>query len=196
MAFVASVPPGPVNLWLINQVLARPQARHYGYISGVILADLSYIAVAIWAYFFWLKSSPLLIPNDFTFLSGVVIVILGLLSLWRNHRQVHHDSFSPSLRWRGQNFLTGWVICGSNVMLLVFWLFMANLLTSYDLVIRQTTDYLAFMLGCVLGDWLWFNGLVWLLRRGIKLMPQNFISRFQTLIALVLIAFGLFTAYR
>jgi threonine/homoserine/homoserine lactone efflux protein len=196
MSFLASVPPGPVNLWLINQVLARPQSRHQGYIWGVMTADLTYIAAAIWSYFFWLQSTNLVISGELTFLSGIFITFLGLVSLWRNHQHLHKPKNSSNIIQYGEDYVSGLVICGSNIMLLVFWLFMANVLASYHLVINEMTDYLAFMLGCLLGDCLWFNGLVWLLNRGINLMPQNLLWRFQTLIALGLIAFGLFTACR
>jgi threonine/homoserine/homoserine lactone efflux protein len=196
MSFLASVPPGPVNLWLVNQALARPKSRHQAYIRGVMTADLTYIAAAMWSYFFWLKSTNLVISSELTFLSGIFITFLGLVSLWRNHQRLQKPKNDPNLSQYGEDYLTGLVICGSNIMLLVFWLFMANLLASYHLFMNEMTDYLAFMLGCLLGDWLWFNGLVWLLRRGINLMPQNLLWRFQTLIALGLIAFGLFTACR
>jgi threonine/homoserine/homoserine lactone efflux protein len=196
LSFIASVPPGPVNLWLVNQALARPQSRHQAYIWGVITADLTYIAVAMWSYFFWLQSTKLVISSELTFLSGAFITFLGLVSLWRNHQRLQKPPNTQIIHQYSEDYFIGLVICGSNIMLLVFWLFMANLLASYQLFMTEMPDYLAFMLGCLLGDWLWFNGLAWLLGRGINLISPNLLWRFQTLTALGLIAFGLFTACR
>jgi threonine/homoserine/homoserine lactone efflux protein len=194
-AFLASAPVGPVNLWIAQYVIHKENKNVKFFIAGVILADLTYIFLAFWSYFFLSDTYFQHYDKTWGLIGGVLIMGLGLVSLFKNQKKIKENrSQKPSQPWKA--FLMGMLLCASNAMLLIMWLFIAGMYASYHLTLQNELDLFWTMCGMVLGDILWFGLFVYILKRGLAVLPTLNINHLHKLIAFALILFGLFTACR
>jgi threonine/homoserine/homoserine lactone efflux protein len=195
-AFLASAPIGPVNLYLANYLLTKPSKAVRKYIIGVITADLTYITLASGAYFFWLKGSPLTLSPFWSIFSGIFIIILGLITLFKNQIPFFKQNELPPILGNHSDFGFGLIVCGSNVLLLVFWGFMSSVLVENGLEINTLGQFLIWLAGILSGDVLWFSGFVWFLQPRLNKLSLSWTQRLQYVIAFSLIVVGLLTACR
>ncbi len=193
--FVASVPVGPINLWIAHRMLQDKKSPVLYFVWGVIMIDLLYVGLGFATYFF--VSSQWSIGKFWHILGGLLMTGIGLISLLKNSqkiRQQHTDV--PSSRQKFHFFLTGVFLCASNVALSVLWFFIAGMFAYHTLILENFYALIPVLLGVGLGDFAWFYVYVFAIRRGSHLLPSVSTKRLQTLIALALIVFGLFTACR
>ncbi len=192
--FVASSPPGPVNLWIASAVLKNPSGKVKYFVYGVILADLAYIALSFFFYFFFLTSTDFEIDKPWTILSGLLIAFIGLVGLIKNNQKIKNNPDKVVYKQAFSYFFTGLLICASNLMLFIFWLFIANSMESYNLEITDPIQFVSFLGGIFIGDILWFFIFIWFVKKSSShFKPQN-LYRLQKIIAISIIIFGLFTA--
>lgn len=192
-AFIASAPPGPVNLYLTQVLLEKGKKQANQFIWGVIIADFVYIILGLSAYFFWSKNNWLDWGKSQEILAGVVIMGVGLWSLWKNQKKLAQSS---SKKKYNSTFWLGLLICGSNSLLFVLWFFIASMYEEYGYVIQSSFQLTVVLLGILLGDLLWFYGYSYFAQKGLAFIKGTHLQKLQTLIAISLILFGLFTACR
>lgn len=196
MAFLASAPVGPVNLYLANYMLTKPHKAVQNYIWGVITADFTYIGIASGAYFFWLQDSGITLSPFWSIFSGVFIVILGLITLFKNQIPLFKQAKLHPILSNHSDFGFGLMVCGSNVLLLMFWGFMSSILANNGMEINTLGKFLIWLMGILVGDLLWFKGFVWFLQPKLNKLSLTWTHRLQYLIAFSLIVLGLLTACR
>ncbi len=195
--FIASAPVGPVNLWTAHLMLNRGRFLTRWFVLGVILADMIYITTAISTYYFWPEASYLSLNGWEQILGGLFIMAIGLFSLIKNQKKIQRSDFNGGSGWAPiKSFFTGLLICGSNSMLLLLWLFIAGIFRYYGIEIHSVSELLILLGGILLGDLLWFGGFMEMIHRGRTLIRPIHINRLQKIIAISLVLFGLFTACR
>ncbi len=193
--FVASVPVGPVNLWIAHKLLQNRYAPVIFFVFGVIVIDLLYVSAGFVAYFFVAESIN--IGKFWHILGGLLMTGIGLMSLVKNRKKIKEDTSYPAPQYQKLRFfLIGILLCASNVALSVLWFFIAGLFDYYQLAISNTSHLITVIVGVAIGDLIWFYAYIFGLKKGSRLLPTLSTSRLQTLIALALIVFGLFTACR
>ncbi len=193
--FVASVPVGPVNLWIAHRLLQNRYAPVLFFAFGVIIIDLMYVSAGFVAYFFVAESIN--IGKIWHILGGLLMTGIGLMSLVKNRKKIKEDTSYPAPHYQKLRFfLIGILLCASNVALSVLWFFIAGLFDYYQLAIKSTSHLVVVVLGVALGDLIWFYAYIFGLQQGSRLLPTISTNRLQTLVALALIVFGLFTACR
>ena len=186
---ISSAPLGPINLWLVAQIL-RGQRRFLGwFVTGVIATDVSIAALALWGYHHLIKDTAL--TSYWALGGGAFLVGLGIFMLRSKTGPTHHPSEPPAQQLgRLRGLITGIFLCGSNPAFLMFWAYVVNLL---DEQFQWQFDFQAgcsFLAGVVCGDLLWFGSLVVLTKRGSKLLAGNGIGRVRVIIAAALILIG------
>ncbi|GAB4398802.1 MAG: hypothetical protein OHK0053_18050 [Microscillaceae bacterium] len=191
--FIASAPVGPVNLWIVYRLLQNRQAPVMAFVWGVMVVDLGYVALGFGTYFF--VSSQWFIDKGWHIAGGLLMTAIGLISLFKNQQRVKNTSATLA-REAGQFFLTGLLLCASNVALSVLWFFIASLFEYYQLHILNYGHLLWVLVGVLAGDCLWFYGYVYAIRRGSRALTGLSAQRLQQLVAIAFILFGLFTACR
>ncbi|NJL13595.1 MAG: LysE family transporter [Microscillaceae bacterium] len=191
--FVASAPVGPVNLWIVYRLLQNRQAPVMAFVWGVMLVDLGYVALGFSTYFF--VSSHWAIDKGWHIAGGLLMTGIGLISLFKNQQRIKKTSVSR-VPEAGKFFLTGLLLCASNVALSVLWFFIAGLFAYYQLVILHYWHLFWVLAGVLAGDCLWFYAYVYAIRRGSRALRGVSARRIQQLVALAFILFGLFTACR
>lgn len=191
--FIASAPPGPVNLYLTQILLEKGKKATDKFIWGVILADLVYVVLGLSAYFFWSKNEWFNWGKPQEILAGLVIMGVGLWSLWKNQKKLEESNSSKKST---SSFWLGILICGSNSLLFVLWFFIASIYDEYGFAIQNNYQFSFALLGIFMGDLVWFYGYSYLAQKGLAFLKNTHLQKMQTLIAISLILFGLFTACR
>jgi threonine/homoserine/homoserine lactone efflux protein len=191
--FVASVPIGPINLWIAHRLLQNRKAPVSYFVLGVILIDLIYVGLGFITYFF--VSSQMSIDKFWHILGGLLMTGIGIMSLLKNSKKIRQQSSEEKISSQKIPFLlTGIFLCASNVALSVLWFFIASIFDYYQLALQSPYQLLLILLGVGLGDIAWFYVYMLAIRHGSHFLPSISTHRLQTLIALALIVFGLFTA--
>ena len=199
VAFVAATPVGPVNLWVTQASLSKSSRKIKWFVIGVILADLIYVSIAFGSHFFLFNRQIQTIEKSWGFIGALAITIMGVFMLLKSRKKdLQIRETSMQLLGKIKYLLTGLILCASNVMVLLFWFFMAGVYQSYGLSVNSLVEFLAILLGLAIGEPLWFAFFAYLLKKGAKrfqLKAQKLMI-LRVLIAFVLIGFGLYTFYK
>lgn len=196
-AFLASAPVGPVNLYLAQTLLMQGKKNAWLFVIGVIISDLVYIFLGFWTFFFISDKSIFNFSAIWHVLTGLVIMALGFVSLLKKQQQIKQQDFKPlpkSIPYTA--FFTGLVLCASNVMLFVLWLFIAGLFDTYGFIPQNYFHLFLILLGSLIGDLVWFGLFIHYAKKGMSYLKPNHTYQLQKIIAISLVLFGLFTACR
>jgi threonine/homoserine/homoserine lactone efflux protein len=193
IGFVAAIPLGPVNVFVVSQTLRRD--FFHGVLAGITTAvlDLVYCLAALMG-FFRIKIS--LSPS----LTSVMKAVAGLVVLLISYRLVR-DSKTFSLPQNGDKIpaashrpILGVILLYvSNPSLYVFWFAVAGSMTGHNLVQNSGWTAIAFAAACGLGSLIWYFLLVrFVSRRQFKIRPQTF-RQILLYLGLALSGFGIYT---
>lgn len=193
IGFVAAIPLGPVNVFVVSQTLKRD--FFHGALAGITTAvlDLVYCLVALMGFF---RIKIILSPS----LMFMMKAIAGLVVLLISYRLIR-DSKSFSLPQDGDKIpsasarpvLGVILLYVTNPSLYVFWFAVAGTMTGHNLVQNSGWTAIAFAAACGLGSLLWYVLLVrFVSRRQFKINPQTF-RRILYYLGLALACFGLYT---
>lgn len=189
------MPVGPVNLWVAYSLLNQGKRAVFWFLCGVIVSDLAYVTFAFLSYFFWSSENGLFdLGKNWTILSGLFVMVLGIFFLVKNQSKIETITQKVSPKADAKNFLTGLVLCASNAMLFVMWIFFAGIFASYGLILTNSWLVIWVVLGVLIGDILWFVAFVKVLEKGKTRISPSFNYRLQKILAIALVIFGLFTA--
>lgn len=194
--FVASMPIGPVNLWITQSAMTNRYQSITYFVVGVILADLVYVSLAFSSYFFWFQTD-LMGGYDrlLGFVGGLIIMSVGIFNIIRNNKKVKNSFQNSSLKiQKYASFFTGLFLTISNAMVFVFWFFIAGVFESNALLVVNLGSLFLVVLGVMLGDTIWFALFTYLLKKGVAKIPQGSLAKMRLILAISLIIFGLFTA--
>lgn len=194
--FVASMPIGPVNLWITQSAMTNRYQSIIYFVVGVILADIVYVSLAFSSYFFWLQTNFLgNYDRILGFVGGLIIMSIGIFNIIRNNKKVKNSfqKSSPKMQ-QYASFFMGLFLTLSNVMVFVFWFFVAGIFESNALIIVNLGSLLLVVIGVILGDATWFVLFTYLLKKGVAKIPQANLAKMRLILAICLIIFGFITA--
>ena len=193
IGFVAAIPLGPVNVFVVSQTLKRD--HFHGVLAGITTAvlDVVYCLVALMG-FFLIKIS----------LSSSFIPIMkagaGVVVLLISYRLVR-DSKTFTLPQDGDKvpsaphrpILGVILLYVTNPSLYVFWFAVAGTMTGHDLVQNTGWTPVAFAAACGAGSLIWYLLLVrFVSRRQSKIRPGTF-RKILYYLGLALAGFGIYT---
>lgn len=193
IGFVAAIPLGPVNVFVVSQTLKRD--HFHGVLAGITTAvlDLVYCLVALMGFFLIrISLSPSVMP--------LMKAVAGVVVLFISYRLVR-DSKTFTIPQDGDKvpsaphrpILGVILLYVTNPSLYVFWFAVAGTMTGHDLVHNTGWTPVAFAAACGLGSLVWYLLLVrFVSRRQSKIRPGTF-RRILYYLGLGLAGFGIYT---
>lgn len=195
VAFLASVPSGPVNLAVFRASLNGQRITAFLIAAGGALAEMVYCIAGIWGASYIPKGGPTAIWLQT--LSVPILVALGISALRRQEKKVHEAVESegpPVVRKRG--FFVGAGLNFLNPVLVPFWALVVNLLINKEWMSGAFVPLVFFTLGVFCGT----LGLLFLVaeiahaRR--KAWSEASLMKVNKVIGFVFLAFALYQGYR
>jgi L-lysine exporter family protein LysE/ArgO len=193
IGFVAAIPLGPVNVFVVSQTLKRD--HFHGVLAGITTAvlDLVYCLVTLMGFFLIkISLSPSIVP--------IMKAVAGAVVLLISYRMVR-DSKTFTLPQDGDKvppaphrpILGVILLYVTNPSLYIFWFAVAGTMTGHDLVHNTGWTPVAFAAACGLGSLVWYLLLVrFVSRRQSKIRPGTF-RKILFYLGLALAGFGLYT---
>lgn len=189
--FCSSAPIGAINLWVTDATLSHREHRLSPYLIGVITADVLHATVAAWGYHVFLVEGP--IGRWLGVLGGAVLVALGCMGFLKRNEAREAEAKASGVEVRSnrvQDFLLGAVMCGANPAFLMFWVFAINLIERHVGIPVTRLGLALFLGGIALGDGLWFNLLIHLVRKGRDKFKPAVLAHVRGAIAMVFVVIG------
>lgn len=189
--FLSSAPIGPINLLLADSVIASRALHRKAFLTGVILVDLLFAALAFWGYHQYMEG-PLL-GKWVPLAGGLFVVVLGGLGLSASLRVDEKEEKGEKRRKGGgdlwKDLLQGLFLCGSNPAFLLFWVYVVSWLSWYG-VEEGAGASVFLLLGITFGDLLWFGSYIHILGRGADRLKGGRLRSFRGVLSFLLILLG------
>jgi threonine/homoserine/homoserine lactone efflux protein len=193
IGFVAAIPLGPVNVFVVSQTLKRD--FFHGILAGITTAilDMAYCLIALMGFFqikFSLKPG---LMSAMKAIAGLIILIIGYrlirdsktFSLPQNGDKIPAASHRP--------ILGVILLYVTNPSLYVFWFAVAGAMTGHNLVHNTGWTAVAFAAACGLGSLIWYVLLVrFVSRHQSRIHPETF-RKILLYLGLALVLLGLYT---
>jgi threonine/homoserine/homoserine lactone efflux protein len=145
-SFIGSIPPGTVNLQMIQLGLERRMDIAWRFAIAAAIMEYPYAWLAI--EFQNLITTSTFITNNFKLLAAIVMIVLGILNLWSTQKP---GEFAKKFNESG--FRRGLVLSILNPMLLPFWIGMTAYLKSVNWIkLSSTAQVQSYLLGVTLGS--------------------------------------------
>jgi threonine/homoserine/homoserine lactone efflux protein len=191
---VSSAPIGPINLWVADAALRGEERGLAGFISGVVLCDVAYAALAAWGYHAFAQDARIALL--LSLLAGGVLIALGVVLYARAGaaRRSTRSDYPPVQPAR--QFMLGVVLMGANPAFLMFWVFAVDLLVRTTGIAMECGLLALFLAGVVAGDAAWFAGLTRAVRSGSGLLGSVALRRLQKALAFAFVAAGTYAIAR
>jgi threonine/homoserine/homoserine lactone efflux protein len=144
-SFIGSVPPGTINLTVLQLGLEKKfaVAMRFGAAAALIEYPYGWIAVKFAAF---ILSTPAIVTN-FQLITGIVMVTLGAFNLWAASRPSNF-----SVRFHNSGFRRGLLLGILNPMAIPYWIAMTTYCKSQGWVDLETNFELhGYLVGVVLG---------------------------------------------
>jgi threonine/homoserine/homoserine lactone efflux protein len=187
LSFVGTIPPGTLSLTVIDLGLKHRIRVAWRMALAAALIEYPYAWVAVEFQDFLAES--LEFTNHFHLLSALVMVSLGLFSLWSSAKP---SKFSQ--RFEHSGFRRGMVLGLLNPLAIPFWLAMTAYLKSHGWVdLSDNYEIHAYLLGVSAGTLALFMALAYLARSVVSHFKTNgFLHRTP---GVLLILLGLYSFY-
>jgi threonine/homoserine/homoserine lactone efflux protein len=193
IGFVAAIPLGPVNVFVVSQTLKRD--FFHGFLAGLTTAimDGVYCLAALMGL---LSIKIKLNPS----VMSLMKVVAGFVVLLISYRLIH-DSKNFSIPQDGDKIpaaaarpVLGVVLLYvTNPSLYIFWFAVAGTMTGHNLVRTTGWTAIAFAAACAVGSLIWYVLLVrFVARRQSRIHPETF-RKILYYLGLALAAFGVYT---
>jgi L-lysine exporter family protein LysE/ArgO len=193
IGFVAAIPLGPVNVFVISQTLKRDYL--HGLLGGLTTAflDFLYCWVALTG-FFHIRAA--LNPKVMIAMKGLgAVILLGLAyRLFITAKNFVLPAPGEKTQALSVRPVLGVILLYiSNPTIYAFWIAVAGTMTGHNLLGRNVWNTVFFSFACGVGSLLWYLILVrFVSRRQNRLRPETF-SLTLRLLALALAAFAVYT---
>lgn len=190
--FGSSAPLGPINLWIADTLLDSPAAKLRAFLSGVIACDAGYALLACWGYYQFLEDSTA--GRVLGIAGGVFLVSLGVVAM-RKQSLREGDVKKAALSTGNplRDFCVGAFMVASNPGFLMFWMFVIEVL-EHQLALHVVGGGAGFFVaGIVLGDFLWFSLLRYLVQRGRESFQTRWLRFLRVGIAAAFVVCGIVT---
>lgn len=153
MAFIASIPVGPVNLAVVQVSLRSGKTAGLWIAAGSAIAELGYAMLAVWGVNLFLTNPKIMLAIQM--ISIPVLLILGFKNIM--NPPADQQETDNTQKNKGTFFL-GFSLTILNPLLLPFWLFMCAWIRGVNFnniaLLHSTTDSIAFAFGVATGSFL------------------------------------------
>jgi len=201
LGFIASIPPGPINLLIANHCISNKKLAIIPFIAGIILADDILAFLAFKGYETFLEGNT--IGLWVSLLGGGLVIVFGAIGIFAAFKKEKNVQGSevvvPKTVGRAStDFLKGVALCGLNPGLLLFWVSV----TSLPQVLIEDTlgqsielNFLFFsvlIIGITFGEIFWFAFFIKVLTYGAKKFGDNILFYMRVILSGILVLIGFY----
>ena len=188
-SFIGTIPPGTLNLTIIQLGLNRRTdvAWRMAFAAAIIEYPYAWVAVEFQEYL----SQSIGISNDFHLVSGLVMVLLGVLILWSSTRP---SKFTK--RFDESGFRKGIILALLNPLAIPFWMAMTAYLKGHDWIdLSDQLEIHAYLIGVSTGTVALFMLFAYLARMVVSYLKSSRILRLLPGVVLILLGIYSFGEY-
>ena len=187
-SFTGSIPPGTINLTIIELGLDKKIAIAWRFALAAALVEYPYAWLAV-KFESMITSSPLIVEN-FQLITAIVMVTLGSISLWSANKP---STFSK--KFNDSGFRRGIVLGILNPLAIPFWIGVTAYLESQHWIDLSTNLRLhSFLLGVSLGGFTMLMLLTYLAKKIISEFQHS--TLLKKIPGFVLLALGVYSFIR
>jgi threonine/homoserine/homoserine lactone efflux protein len=147
-SFLGSIPPGTMNLCVLQLGLERKVAIALRFSIAVAIIEYPYTWIGV-QFEYWITSSPAVIEN-FQLITAIVMTAMGLLNIWSAQKPTEFTT-----RFNESGFRRGLVLSILNPMAIPFWIGVTAYLKAQSWIDLSTTSLLhVYVLGTSIGAFL------------------------------------------
>lgn len=191
---LSSAPIGPINLWVADATLRSQHRTLAAFLTGVILSDLGYAALATWGHHALVQDAGL--AGLLSLLTGGVLIVVGAIMIRRAGAEQRPLSSRPVAFTPARHFLLGIIMMGSNPAFLLFWVFVADFIALQIGGPIRSGLLIPFLAGVIIGDALWFAFLTDVVGSGSLLLRAAARRRLEGVLAMAFMAAGIYSIAR
>lgn len=188
-SFIGTIPPGTLNLTIIQLGLNHRTdvAWRMALAAAIIEYPYAWIAVEFQDYL----SQSIEITHDFHLVSGLVMVLLGVLILWSSTKP---SKFTK--RFDESGFRKGIILALLNPLAIPFWMAMTAYLKSHDWIdLSDQLEIHAYLIGVSTGTVALFMLFAYLARMVVSYLKSSRILRLLPGVVLILLGIYSFGEY-
>ena len=188
-SFIGTIPPGTLNLTIIQLGLNHRTdvAWRMAFAAAIIEYPYAWIAVEFQEYL----SQSIGIADDFHLVSGLVMVLLGVLILWSSTKP---SKFTK--RFNESGFRKGIILALLNPLAIPFWMAMTAYLKSHDWIdLSDQLEIHAYLIGVSAGTIALFMLFAYLARMVVSYLKSSRILRLLPGVVLILLGIYSFGEY-
>jgi threonine/homoserine/homoserine lactone efflux protein len=186
-SFLGSIPPGTLNLCVLQLGLERKIGAALRFALAVSIVEYPYTWIAV-QFEYWITSSPAVIQN-FELLTALVMTAIGLLNIWSAQRPTKFAT-----RFNESGFRRGIVLSILNPMAIPFWIGITAYLKAQEWIDLSSTGKLhMYILGTAVGAMVLLTLFTYMARRLSGYVTNNKVVQLipgVTLLALGVYAFA------
>jgi threonine/homoserine/homoserine lactone efflux protein len=145
-SFLGSIPPGTMNLCVLQLGLERKVAIALRFALAVAIIEYPYAWIGV-QFEYWITSSPAIIEN-FQLITAVVMTAMGVLNIWTARKPT-----ALTTKFNESGFRRGLVLSILNPMAIPFWIGVTAYLKAQGWVDLSTTALLhTYIFGTAIGS--------------------------------------------
>lgn len=188
-SFLGSIPPGTMNLCVLQLGLERKVAVALRFALAVAIIEYPYTWIGV-QFQYWITSSPAIIEN-FQLITAIVMTAMGLLNIWSAQKPTDF-----STRFNASGFRRGLVLSILNPMAIPFWIGVTAYLKAQGWIDLGTTGLLhSYVLGTAIGSFLLLAVFTFLAHRLSGYVTNNRVVKMVPGITLLLLGIYAFWGY-
>jgi len=191
MGFLTAIPVGATQVEIAKRSLEGYLLPAFMVVLGSVSSDVMYGAIAFFGIARFLQNQTVMVW--FWLVSGVLLVILGVLTI-RQSGDMDPSSVNVTLlRSKRLSYVTGFSLAVTNPMMILWWLFGLHFLQELHLIgSPDPTVYLTFLLCGGLGLGSYLTTLMLVLHHTKKLISDRTQRRIRFWLGMVLLALAVY----
>ena len=152
-SFLGSIPPGALNLTVIQIGLKGDKKGAIWFVIGAIIFEFIYATIAVGAQYFFVSQI------DYTFyfkiIAALALLVLGVVNILSTPKEQEAKDIEKGI----PRFKQGMLISAFNLLPIPYWLVITAYLESQEWVVISKQTFWFYILGICLGAFLLLAGL-------------------------------------
>lgn len=184
-SFGGSIPPGSINLSVMQLAMQNKKAGALTFAIAAAMVEFVYAGVAV--HFQIYLTEHVEVASWFKWISGGVLILLGVLNLVKKVKQVERKEIGE----KRAGFLKGMLVALANPLAIPFWLAVTAYLQSMNWVRLSADNYLLYVGGVSTGTILLLVSVIYLGSRFSSIQDNVFVL--YRLPGIIFVFMGLWT---
>ncbi|UXP32997.1 LysE family transporter [Reichenbachiella agarivorans] len=172
-SFVGSIPPGTINLSVMQLAMLGKKSGALSFALAASVVEFVYAGLAVRFQIFLTEN--LEIANWFTWISGSVLIILGIYNLIKRPKRKDKTEPNQATGEKRSGFLRGVLVALANPLAIPYWLAVTAYLQSMGWVTLTDSNFLIYVAGVSTGTFLLLVSVIYLGSRFTAIQNNTFL---------------------